>query len=281
MSTDSTEVIILPSVDGDPGENFPQRDPDSTDLTPTGEQTEAYREAVCEMMNIFDAEGLSGRATWFVNETDVKWSSVYVDLLKEFVERGDTVGLHIHHHGLFRSPVLRDRREVTEAGGEALEALEASCGRRCECFRNGCYYQAEHVYEAVRDLGFEALSDVFPGYSGPTKCGFRLENAAVPRSARPWRHDSQNWTDHESVSGSFLHIPVHCGCIGDLEAMVDRVEEHHIPVVCWGIHPHELQSPDGSVSSGNCAMLSEAIGLMRERLAPRFMSLDEYRRQRG
>ena len=231
------------------------------------------------MLNIFDAGGLSGRATWFVNEIDVKWSSAYADLLNEFVERGDTVGLHIHHHGLFRSPVLTSRREVAEAGREAMQAVEAVCGRRCDCFRNGCYFQAEHVYEAVRDLGFEALSDVFPGYAGPTKCGFRLENAEVPISARPWRHDPPNWLDHGSGTGTFLHIPVHCGGIGDLAAMVDRVEEHRIPVVCWGIHPHELQSPDGSVSSASCVMLSKAIGLMRDRLSPRFMNFDEYRRQ--
>ncbi len=255
-------MIVLPTIDGDPGANFPQRPPFDGDRQPSAEELDAYRETVCCLLNVFQKHGLAGSVTWFLNERDVGWSQCFPDLLDEFVSRGDAVALHVHHNGLFRSSKLTAFNAVLEATCHAKENLESVTGKRCCCHRSGCYFQAPFVYEALKELGFEALSDVFPGYKGTTAARFFLDNSSVPLGAPPWRHDRCNWMDFTSASGHFLHVPVSAGSLDGLPGLTDTLSDCSAEVVCWGLHPHEIQHPDGSLSQESIELLEQALERM-------------------
>lgn len=269
-------TIILPSVDGDPGANFPQRH--GLGRAPSQLEIEAYRSAVRKLFTVFDAHQLTGKVTWFLNEIDVQWRKHYPDLLNDMVARDDTVALHTHSRGLFGSPMLTDRAELFAAALSAKERLEAAMGRKCICHRSGCYYQEEYVYAALADLGFEVVSDVVPGFRGVTKAKALLDNQAVPVGIGAWRHDRGNWMDYGSTSGRFLHVPVSAGSLGDLSRLSQEATERRYEVICWGIHPHELQNDDGTLNEENVEILASALDTMHTRLSPVYMSFDEFRR---
>jgi len=269
-------MMVLPTIDGDPGANFPQRPPFDGQRQPTVEELDAYRAAVSRLLSVFAEHGLAGGVTWFLNERDVGWSRHYADLLDEFASRGDTVALHVHHDDLFRSPKLATFDAVLEATREAKEALEAVTGKRCFCHRSGCYFQAPFVYEALKALGFEAVSDVFPGYKDTTAARFFLDNSSVPLGASPWRHDCDNWMDFTSTSGHFLQVPVSAGGLGGLPGLPDALDDCSLEVVCWGLHPHELQNPDGSLSQENVDLLEQALERMDSLWSPTYTSLAEF-----
>ena len=75
-----------------------------------------------------------------------------------------------------------------------------------------------------------------------------LDNSDVPFEAAPWRHDDDNWSDYRSATGWFRHVPVHSEGIDALARLADRLSPHGPPVVCWDIHPHEIQDLDGTLS---------------------------------
>jgi len=266
-------MIVLPTIDGDPGANFPQRPPFDGEREPSAEELDAYRQAVSCLLRVFEEHGLAGSVTWFLNERDVGWSRHLPDLLGEFVSRGDTVALHVHHNGLFRSSKLTTLDAVLEATRRAKEGLEFVTGKRCFCHRSGCYFQAPFVYEALKELGFEALSDVFPGYKNTTAARFFLDNSSVPLGASPWRHDCGNWMDYKSTSGHFLHVPVSAGGLGGLPGLVDTLSDCSPGVVCWGLHPHEIQNSDGSLSEESVELLAQALEKMDSLWSPTYTSL--------
>ena len=45
-------------------------------------------------------------------------------------------------------------------------------------------------------------------------------------------------------------------------------------VVCLGMHPSEIQDPDGSLNGGSVEMLEGALDMIRETLSPLFMDFD-------
>ena len=269
-------IIALPTMDGDPGADYPRR---HGVAGPAGEaQKQAYRNAVERIIHLFDDFGLAGRTTWFVNEIDVNWSADFPDLLKKFAARRDTVALHVHHNGLFLSPRLISKESFLESSAPAVKRIESVTGTRICHYRSGCYHQREYVYSALAEMGMEVISDVFPGLKVRKENGFDLDNSSIPLGVAPWRHEDWNWLDYQSGSGRFLQIPVSAGAIDHLPLLPGKVLDNGITTVCWGIHPHEIQARDGSISDAAVNALKTALEGIDKNLKPVYLNFDEFRK---
>ena len=230
MRKSPSPPIILATIDGDPGA--------SSWIPPVTDEEwrrwkKYYECAVKVLFDIFDTAGLIGKITWFLNEVDVRWTHNFPYLLDAILERGDTVGLHSHFGGIFGRPIVstfKDVLAVCKAGKEELEAYLG--GRKIKLHRSGCFRQTATIYEVLKTLGFNVVSDVNPGRKTLDAEGHILDNSTIPLSAVPWRHDVSNWLDYRSTEGWFLHIPVTAEGIDAMTKLTERVIKHNIHIVC-------------------------------------------------
>jgi len=158
----------------------------------------------------------------------------------------------------------------------------------------GAWGQRDTIYEALGRLGYEVVSDVWPG---ETRQGHRqftaFDNRDVPVGIGAYRHDAHNFADHTSTRGRFLHIPVFHMGIGPpgyeelsfvkLDAWVEAATNREVApiVLTWLFHPYEImcRGEDGKVASGiDAERVDRLTGVLR-RVAddPRlvFSSMDE------
>jgi hypothetical protein len=112
----------------------------------------------------------------------------------------------------------------------------------------GCLYQRPECYRALGRLGYTVVSEVYPGYTMPDHAkDVSFDNLQVPAAVGPWRHDSENFLDHRSRTGQFLHLPVFHMFTRDvpfkkLEQWIEIAESGGraaIPFV-WIFHPYEI-----------------------------------------
>ena len=279
MST--TEICILPSLDGDPGvtmanSHLRKLAPERWRSVSEDRAHEQYEAAVLELLAIFDRHGLRGKVTWFLNEADVRWTDRFEPVVREMVSRGDEIGLHTHFGGLFGGPVPATVDEAYRMCAAPKQRLEQFAKTRCTAHRAGCFYQSALTYLAVRQAGLRIVSDVNPSRQTTDAEGRLLDNAAVPFGAAPWHHDDGNWTDYRSTEGWFLHVPVHSELVGGLGRLADRLRSHTPPAVCWDIHPHEIQNLDGTLSVTKTRTLERGLRKLHRTCAGDAMTFRDY-----
>ncbi|MBN1675080.1 MAG: hypothetical protein JXR37_28825 [Kiritimatiellae bacterium] len=266
------QVVVLPTLDGDPGAAFPTRNRAASGGADFRAQ---YERAVRAVLGVLDDAGLRGRVTWFLNEIDVGWSRWHPGLVKEISGRGDAIALHTHMDGLFGNPTIDTEEAVLRLCGAAKARLEALCGRLCIAHRTGCCLQRAYVYRALQRLGFNMLSDVAPGFCRMTAARIHLDNSMVPAGAGPYRHQAGDWLNYRSRAGPFLHVPLTTGSLKDLASLPDKVKRHRASVACWDMHPHEVQGPDGSVAPAMLDTFRRALERIDRELSPLYARFDQ------
>jgi hypothetical protein len=300
-----SEYIVLPSMDGDPGDTFPNSRffnlKEIEWICDEKNHIKQYQEAVERILILLEELGLKGKMTWLLNERDVGWTKHYRNLIKDMIKDGYEIGLHTHVGTVFQkigleSPKLRD--DVNEIIKKAKESVEDCTGKSCISHRFGCYYQDEFFYSIIKNLGIRIVSDVNPGIFLRDLEGHILNNKNIPLNVHPWRHDENNWLDYKSKKGHFLHIPVSAASIGEdkllgesqpekiengeiknitaLNNIVEKVKKHSIKYICWHIHPHEIQKLDGTINIDKLEELRDCLEKIENELHPRYMNFCDF-----
>ncbi|MEW6360456.1 MAG: hypothetical protein AB1696_29265 [Planctomycetota bacterium] len=250
------------------------------------------QESLDVLLGVFAQTGVSGHATWFLNENDFAITKNHESFLKEALRRGDSLGLHDHVDPFsddYDKAILRD---FCRRSKESVEAWLAANGapRTIALHRNGCLAQHENIYDVLRELGYPVLSDVYPEHTFPNhKQNLSFDNRHIPVGIPPYRHDAANWQDYRSTAGCFLHIPVMYMFVREWDyGLVDRwlaaferdgVED---PVLVWLFHPYEIMNKAKTeISPENLAAMRAIIKGMAERYGATFASMDEIVRQVG
>jgi len=229
------------------------------------------------LLEVFADEGLAGHVTWFVNESDFRLTELHEGFLHEVIARGDTVGVHDHLES-FRAKsadvsLEYDARSVlaycTAARDRLAGWLEAQgCDGRVTVHRNGCLAQAPQIYEALAELGYTVLSDVWPRHRGNDRRGRAAhDNTGIPLGIGPYRHDTANFQDHTSRRGRFLQVPVAEMFLGPfrfelLQRWLDASEQQGADpaVFTWCLHPYEV------INDARDAASSGMVGVLRDHL---------------
>lgn len=305
-----SEVFVLPSIDGDPGETFPNSR--FSHLAGTKwtydekNHVRQYQRVMERLLALFEESGLQGKVTWFLNEGDVGWSAKYKTLIRDMVRAGYEIGLHTHVGSIFRDAgleTLSSGEQVYEIMMRTKEELEGCLGQACLSHRFGCYYQTKTLYSLVKRMGLRILSDVNPGVFLRDLEGHILDNANVPINVLPWRHDEGNWLDFGSRKGHFLHIPVcAAGITGDplleegqpgningreiknitpLNRLVDKARRHAIKCLCWDIHPHEIQTLEGAIDVDKDSALRDSLAKIEDAFHPKYVTFGEFESMAG
>jgi len=252
------------------------------------EQTERAR-ALEALLDLFARHGLEGRVTWFVNEFDFAITSNHPAFLAEAIRRGDTIGLHDHIDFL-------DGRweydEILAFCARSKKAVETWCAanggpEQIEFHRYGCLFQREVAYQALAELGYRALSDVYPGYRMPNHTErVSFDNREVPSGAAPYRHDEANFTDWRSREGRFLQVPVFHMFLASLsfedlgrwfKAAAGRGDSLSAPA--WCFHPYELAGGNyaegwtGKISEEKIALLDTYLRILKNDCRVEFINM--------
>lgn len=250
--------------------------------------TQTLRRKTLEtLLDTFSDTGLTGHVTWFINEMyyDYSLTKFHAPVVKEFARRGDTLGIHDHIDlldGQWEYDLIHDYAKRSK---ESLAAwMDANGVRRpIRCHRFGCLFQRQVAYEAIRDLGYEVVSDVWPGHDGVNHTQhFAFDNRDMPLGIRPYRHDAHNWQEHTSRKGCFLHIPVMHMYLGDFDmgivkTWIERAGVGPGPVVMtWLIHPYEVLNDEKTdVSPAKTDKLQRHLVEVGEQYQVRFVNMEE------
>jgi hypothetical protein len=146
------------------------------------------------------------RITWFV-DPEMANEPTHTDMLKDFVTKGDEVGLHIHWHGSYvvgldRVPIDNIKRQLNETMSILMPHFQL------KSFRGGGLCQTTEVLHLLEEAGFEFDSSVAYNLSEDTGW-FQKHYRVPPVSAyHPSvdRYDSIGATDSERMK--ILEIPV-------------------------------------------------------------------------
>ena len=167
-----SEVFVLPTIDGDPGETFPNSR--FSHLAGTkwicDEKNHAlqYQRVMDRLLALLEECGLQGKVTWFLNEGDVGWSTKYKTLIRDMIGAGYEIGLHTHVGSIFRDAgleTLSSSDEVYEIMKRTKEDLEGCLGKACLSHRFGCYYQTKTLYSLVKRMVYASFPTFIPAYS--------------------------------------------------------------------------------------------------------------------
>ena len=305
-----SDVLVLSTFDGDPGETFPNSRfssfPGTKWICDEKNHALQFQRVMERLLVLLEESGLEGKVTWFLNEGDVGWSAKYKTLIRDMVRVGYEIGLHTHVGSIFRDAgleTLAEDDEVFEIVKRTKEDLEQCMGRACISHRFGCYVQAKKLYSMVKRLGMRILSDVNPGVFLRDLEGHILDNASVPIDALPWRHDEANWLDFRSRQGYFLHIPVcSAGNTGDplleagqpgnidgreirnitpLNRVVEKARRHGVKCLCWDVHPHEIQTLEGGIDLDKVSALRDSLAEIEDTFHPKYVTFEEFERMAG
>jgi len=219
---------------------------------------ETRQETLDLLLGIFEDTGAAGHTTWFLNENQFFVTECHQRFLGEAVGRGDTIGVHDHVDFLSGNHREAAVRTYFERSRRAVQAWLSANGRPEPVIhhRMGCLYQREACYRALASLGYEVISDAYPGRTMPGHAGdVAFDNCDMPAGCMPFRHDEGNFTDCRSQTGTFLNFPVFHMFLRDLDfgkleewiAVGQRDGRDVMPFV-WCFHPYELchREPDGA-----------------------------------
>jgi len=298
------DYIVLPSMDADPGDTFPNSRfsniKGSRWICNQAHHLEQYQNAVTCLLELFDALPMKGKMTWVLNQRDVNWARHYRSLIQDMTAAGYEIGLHTHVGAVYQkialeSPALKAKARLLMK--EAKERVEDCVGQACVSHRFGCYHQETFFYAILKQLDIKIVSDVNPGVFLRDLEGHILDDAAVPYDASPWQHDEHNWLDYKSRQGHFLHVPVCAAGLGGddflagrqaatldgrpirniaaVDAAAEKAKQYGIRYVCWHMHPHEIQNLDGSVNADKVKALWDCLEKLHDELHPRYMNFRE------
>ena len=249
------------------------------------------------MRMVHDDLGLLGRTTWMINELDFQWTNTCPSVLLDLLESGECVGVHDHFDTYFAD--THEKASVLAAQSKrALGDFFDRQGRDVQLIahRNGCAFQSEAIYQALRESGYSILSDVRPGMKwwgrmlrdgappNPWRClgpddanAILMDNSMLPLRAIPWRHDVQNWLDMSSDLGPFLQVPINSMPMLDRRRVSTAIaQESKAAFVCLDTHPYDMQDPDsGDVSPERVANYRESLEWVLDVHKPDFIRLDE------
>lgn len=230
------------------------------------------------LLAAFADEGLAGHVTWFANETDFRLTELHEGFLHEVIARGDTLGIHDHLES-FRAKsadvsLEYDARSVYAYCAAAHDRVAGWLDAQgydvpVTAHRNGCLAQAPQIYEALAQLGYSVLSDVWPRHRGNDRRGRAAhDNTGIPLGVGPYRHDTANFQDHTARSGRFLQVPVAEMFLGPfrfelLQRWFDASEQQGVDpaVFTWCLHPYEV------INDARDAASAGMVGVLRDHLA--------------
>lgn len=244
--------------------------------------------------------GLIGRTSWLVNEYDFNWTSLYPDFLLDLAASRECIGIHDH----------LDTQYLENGPYESVYAfLSLTWSRMREFFirfgidttievhRNGCCIQGRGIYQALGQVGYTILSDVWPGMSWHSRMvpvehpiqhwssledendpgSIFTDNSQVPMMAEPWRHDPDNWLDVKGKSGRFLQVPITCLPWINWERVQSAVKNSGEKVfLVIDTHPYNLQdSTTGAVSAGLVNDYCNSLAWIKDTYQAEFIRIDE------
>ncbi len=264
--------LFLMTVDCDHARNSPQS---------------LRRKTLDALLETFAKTGLSGRVTWFINERyyDYSLTEHHGPVVQEFVRRGDTAGVHNHIDlldGRWEYDLIYDHcRRSKEKLAAWLSANGTSL--RLRCHRFGCLFQHKTAYAVIRDLGYEIVSDVWPGHEGKNHTQHpAFDNRAMPLGVPPYRHDAENWQDHAAQTGCFLHVPVMHMYLKDFEIGIAKrwieaaQDSGKPPALTWLIHPYEVLNDErNDVSPAKVDKLRRHLEEAASQLEVRFVNMEQ------
>jgi hypothetical protein len=213
------------------------------------------------LLEVFEQTGIAGKITWFLNENGFHILQNHESFLHKALQAGDTFALHDHIDWL-KGDWDKDKiKEYCAASKSRIEnwLSDNGAGKKILFHRNGCLFQHPQSYHALQELGYQVLSDVYPGYKGNNHTGFvACDNRDMPIGIDPYHHDPDNYMDYTSEMGHFLHIPAcnmglnpylykrtHLSSETIKHWLASR-ENKDNGVFCWLFHPYEImKSKDG------------------------------------
>ncbi|MCL5070305.1 MAG: hypothetical protein M1308_05340 [Actinobacteria bacterium] len=297
------DYIVLPTVDGDPGDTYKNsRFSIMKDMKWIYDEKNCYsqyKKAVECYLELFSELNLEGKITWFLNERDTGWTKHFSDLIKIMVKRGDNIALHTHVGTVYQKVALTDeelRSKAYEIMKLTKDSLEKVINSKVTIHRFGCYFQDQYLYSIIKKLGINILSDVVPGVYLKDLEGHILDNENIPINAEPWKHDEYNWMDYNSKSGFFTHIPVAACSIGEdtllnaqqkilngrqlknidvIDNISKKSKKYGIKIICWDIHPNEIQLMDGNIDYKKLRLLKSCLLNIQKELSPVYMNFNE------
>ena len=142
------------------------------------------RETLDVLLGVFEDTGVAGHATWYLNENDFHITAEHPGFLREALRRGDTLGIHDHIDFMDGAFGVDAVEEYCSRSKTAVEGWLREHGRPRSVIhhRNGCLVQRPSIYEALRNLEYRVVSDVWPGNTRPGRRtgGPRRTHLALP-----------------------------------------------------------------------------------------------------
>ena len=240
------------------------------------------------LLRIFADNGVGGHTTWFLNENDFHITKNHPSFLHEALRRGDTLGLHDHFEPFEGVYEVAPIRAFCGHSKQSVEQWLAAQGYpdHITYHRNGCLVQHADIYAALKELGYNTVSEVWPGNVRPDRAGYpAFDNREVPIGILPYRHDEVNFDDYGSTRGHFLHFPaMHMFMVNLNFDMMDRwlrafsEASTEQAVLVWLFHPYEIMNKARTVLEPDLAdMLSSYIQRLADEYQVTFVSMAECR----
>ena len=234
------------------------------------EDASLRQDSLEQLAKVFAQEGARGHITWFLNEKDFSLTENHQDFLREVLKRGDALGIDDHldslEGDLRKEQVLVPCREAKKKVEEWLKGN--GYAQEIICHRNGHLVQHQAIYEALRELGYKVISDIWPGNSKVASSpGIGFDNRPMPIGIAPYRHDPHNFLDYTSRQGAFLQVPVMHQGLEDLDfdhlrSWVEAFRARGIApgLLVWLIHPYEI------LNETKTAVDKKLVGTLRSHL---------------
>jgi len=266
-------TLFLPTVDCDHDRNS---------------SIELRQQTLDALLEVFADTGAAGHTTWFLNETyhDYTTTGNHPELVQEAVRRGDCIGVHDHIDLLDGRWEFEPILEMCTESKELAAAWLRSHGHHgnLRAHRFGCLFQRVVAYQAIAQLGYTIVSDIYPGDVCNNHTGHpSYDNRSIPLGTSPYRHDSDGFPDHTSRKGQFLQLPVTQMYFERLElekarhwveAAAERSERCAVLVLCF--HPYELLTDDrDALSTARVEKLRSLFNRLVEELGVSFASAEE------
>jgi len=250
------------------------------------------QESLDTLLRVFAETGVAGHATWFANENDFHLTENHEPFLREALGRGDSLGVHDHIDWLKGRWEFGPIMDYCRKSRDTVQHWLSAHGRDepLRLHRNGCLFQRPVIYAVLKELGYSVVSDVYPGQSLPNHTGFlSFDNRAMPLGAMPYRHDVDNFGDHLSTQGPFLHLPVmHMGIanfdFAHLQAWLDAFAAASISqgALLWLFHPYEVLNQDkDAISPERAALVDGQLRRLKDEYGVEFASVEEWIEERG
>ena len=247
-------------------------------------------ETLRALVDLFDAQGVSGHVTWFLNENDFAITHLHPEFLEQVIRRGDSIGVHDHVDflgGAWEYEAIHDF--CARSVGSVRHWLSRKGWFRPLAHRFGCCFQHLTAYRAIAELGYSICSDVCPGTRHHNHTGeLSFDNSEVPVGVLPYWHTPEAINDYRINAGPIFQVPMMKATLtASFWPRLDRsvVDAwmagaaklvHETAVLTFCFHPYEIVNTERlRIDSGATARLGEMLTLMREEYGAAFVNVEE------